>query len=545
MKHYHQSQEIPAMTARVARKAFPKGSAFITLRDELGKIYEDEDFAELFSDAGRRAQSPGMLALVMVMQYMEGLTDKQAANAVRARIDWKYALGLELEDAGFDESVLSKFRGRVVRGGVEERLLERILDVAREHDLLATEEQRTDATHVLAAVAQLNRLELVGETLRQALEAVAKADGEWLVTWLEADWVELYGERLTDYRLPREEKERRALALRIGEDGAYLVQRVHEERPELGELEAIKILEQVWAQQYKWEEEGLEWRPEKELPPPAERISNPFDPAARAARKRQTRWVGYKAHLTETCHPESPHLITQVATTDSNEADSDALPAIQQELAQKGMLPRKQWVDGGYITVDQLVDSRKGHQINLFGPVRANTSWQARDEEAFDRTHFTIDWEKQQVTCPAGYTCDRWREKEESSGRQAIQVRFPRDICAACSLRARCTTARTRGRCLSFRPRPYQEALDRRRRLQETEAFWQEYSRRSGIEGTVSQAVRCFHLRRARYRGPARVHLQHLLVAAALNLTRMVAWLGDPAHARPHQSRLKRLPLAA
>lgn len=545
MQHHLQPRSIPARTAAIAKKVFAKGNPFMTLRDKLGTVYEDEDFAELFSHAGRRAESPGMLALVLVMQYMEGLTDEQAANAVRARIDWKYALGLELDDAGFDASVLPRFRERVVRGGVAARLLERTLAVAAEHDLLQTAEQRTDATHVLAAIRQLQRLELVGETLRQALAAVAAADGAWLASWLAADWVDLYGERLSEYRLPREEQERQALALRIGADGVFVQQRVQDERPDLARLPALQTLAQVWAQQYQWQAAGLAWRSDQDLPPPAERINSPFDPAARAARKRQTQWIGYKVHLTETCPAAAPHLIIQVETTASNQADSAALTTIHHALAQQGMLPDRHWVDSGYMTVDQLIDSRENYGIDLLGPVQANTSWQARDTAAFDWSHFAIDWQQQQVTCPAGHTSAHWNHKQGRNGQPHIQVHFPRRLCQPCQLRARCTMSETRGRALSFRPRPYQEALEQQRQRQETAAFWEAYARRSGVEGTVSQAVRCFSLRRARYRGPAKLHLQHLLIAAAMNLTRMVFWVDNAGRTQPRPSRLKQLPLAA
>jgi transposase len=517
----------------------------MTLRDRLGLVFEDEAFAELFSHAGQRGLSPGMLVLVLVMQYMEGLTDEQAANAVRARIDWKYALGLELEDAGFDSSVLSTFRRRLLAGEGEGQVLERILQVAEEHNLLDTAVQRTDSTHVLAAVGQLNRLELVGTTLRAALEAVAALDEAWLATWLGADWVELYGERMVDYRLPQAETERRELALRIGADGVHLMNQVQASRPALAEEEALLILRAVWAQQYAWEGERLVWRAAKELPPPAERLSSPFDPAARAARKRQTQWLGYKVHLSESCSDSAPHLITQVVTTPSNEADSDSLLTIEQGLAARGLQPQRHYADSGYITAERLVQSRLLYQTELVGPLRQDSSWQARQEAALALADLAIDWQRQEVTCPAGYTCDHWRQKEGSGGRSEILVRFPQAVCSVCPLRPRCTRAKTRGRCLSFQPFPLQEAIVQRRAEQETAAFWQDYRRRAGVEATLSLAVRCFDLRRTRYRRPDKVHLQHLLIASAINLTRIVAWFSPPRRPTPHQSRLKQLPLAA
>jgi transposase len=118
--------EVPTETAKVAKAAFPKGNVYITMREKLGSIFENEDFADLYPRVGQYGQAPWQLALVTVMQFAEDLTDREAADAVRGRIDWKYALGLELTDAGFDFSVLSEFRSRLLSSKAETRLLERI-----------------------------------------------------------------------------------------------------------------------------------------------------------------------------------------------------------------------------------------------------------------------------------------------------------------------------------------------------------------------------------------------------------------------------------
>src|SRR5213595_2139712 len=140
---------IPDETVRVARAAFPKGSRAMQLRDQLGVVYADARFAALFARRGRPAETPWRLALVTVLQFAEGLSDRQAADAVRGRIDWKYALGLPLEDPGFDFSVLSEFRTRLVEGNAEHRLLDVLLDRCKAQGLLrARGRQRTDSTHV-------------------------------------------------------------------------------------------------------------------------------------------------------------------------------------------------------------------------------------------------------------------------------------------------------------------------------------------------------------------------------------------------------------
>ena len=171
------NQPIPEDTQRVARAAFPKGNLNMRMRDELGAIYLDEPFSQLFPNHGQPAESPGRLAWVRVLQFSEGLSDRQAAEAVRARIDWKYVLGLDLTDPGFHYSVLSEFRARLIQGGQESALLDALLAQLKQKNLIkAGGQQRTDATHVLASVRQLNRLEIVGETVRRALNELAEAD---------------------------------------------------------------------------------------------------------------------------------------------------------------------------------------------------------------------------------------------------------------------------------------------------------------------------------------------------------------------------------
>ena len=180
---------VPEATARIARAAFRKGNVYMYMRDELGTIYQDTDFADLFPKVGQPAETPWRLALVLVMQFAENLTDRQAADAVRGRIDWKYALGLDLDDPGFDFSVLSEFRARLVAGGAEERLLETMLTHFKARGLLkAGGQQRTDSTHVLAAIHTLNRLELVGRTLQHALTILAQVTPDWLLIQLTPDW---------------------------------------------------------------------------------------------------------------------------------------------------------------------------------------------------------------------------------------------------------------------------------------------------------------------------------------------------------------------
>ena len=285
-------EAVPEETARVARAAVPKGNLYLSMRDELGIASSDADFTELFQRRGQPAFAPWRLALITVMQFLENLSDRQAADAVRSRIDWKYALGLELTDSGFDYSVLSGFRERLASGGKQTLLLDRMLELFKEKKLLkAKGKQRTDSTHVLAAVRVLNRLEMVIETMRAALNQLATVSPEWLTQISIPEWFERYSLRAEQSRLPNGATAREAFAAGIGEDGLHLLKLLAEQQPELLKLEKIEILKKVWRQHYTRDEEDDEvrWRKGKETVRAAASIESPYDPEAKYSRKDGTR----------------------------------------------------------------------------------------------------------------------------------------------------------------------------------------------------------------------------------------------------------------
>jgi transposase len=528
---------VPTETARVARAAFPKGNVYLRLRDEVGVFYADKAFAPLFSTRGRPAEAPWRLALVSVLQYVEGLSDRQAAQAVRGRIDWKYALGLELTDAGFDASVLSEFRTRLVTGGAEQQLLDTLLDRFRERQWLkARGRQRTDSTHVLAAIRTLNRLESVGETLRHTLNVLAVVAPDWIRAHSQPEWVDRYGPRCEEYRLPTSKEERQAFAETIGADGLQLLTAIDTDPHSawLAQVPAVQTLRQIWAQQYRVDAGVARWRTSDDLAPAAEQLHSPYDPDARYGKKRSTTWVGYKVHLTETCEPDAPHLITQVETTSATTADVAMTQPIHDALQRKRLLPAQHVVDAGYLDAELLVASQRDYGVDLLGPPPANAHWQAHETSGFDISRFVIDWQAQQAICPEGCTSQRWIPSHDQHRNEVIKVRFAAADCRACPSHARCT--RARARALTLRPHDQYLALLAARQRARTPAFTAQYAIRAGVEGTLSQGTRTFGLRRARYIGQARIHLQHLLTAAALNFARVGLWLTGAPHARTRQS---------
>jgi transposase len=537
----------------VARAAFPKGNRYLRLADELGPLFTDAQFTALFPTRGQPALAPWRLALVTLLQYVENLSDRQAAEAVRARLDWKYLLRLDLTDAGFHYSVLSEFRARLVAGDGAAVLFDTLLVRCREAGWLrARGRQRSDSTVVLAAIRTLNRLEFVGETLRHALEVLATVAPEWLRSQVPAAWGERYGRRFEDYRLPDKAAARQELAATIGTDGRALLEALYSEGAPawLRTVPAVATLRQVWLQHYYAPDAHgvVQWRTEADLPPAARRLSSPYDPEARAGTKRTTSWLGYKVHLTEVAEPDAPLLITDVQTTPATLPDSATTAAIHTGLAGRALLPAVHVVDAGYVTADLLVTSHEKHQIALLGPPLGDHHWQRGTAGAFPVEAFTIDWEARQAVCPQGHHSIAWSTTQDPAGRTVITTRFPPQTCQACPCRARCTRAATGPRRLTLRPQAQQEALQAARARTSTPAFQVEYASRAGVEGLLSQGVRAFGLRRARYLGLAKTQLQHWLTATAINLVRLDAWLTDRPRAATRASRLAALlsqPLAA
>jgi transposase len=536
---------VPEDTARVARAAFPKGTTYVQMRDVLGAIYDDEDFAELFEARGRPAIAPWRLALVVLMQFSEGLSDRQAAEAVRARIDWKYALlGLPLSDAGFDFSVLSEFRSRLVEGGKERLLLEKLLEGCKERGYLKVRAKaRTDSTHVMGALRLLSRWERAAETMRAALNTLAVADPEWLTEHADPKWFERYARRIEDQRLPKGKEAREEYLKTVGADGLRLLGQLDAPHtPEvLKEIAEVETLRQIWEHHYEQIEGGIRVLDPKEMPEAAQRIESPYEVEARYSTKRSMDWVGYKVHLTESCDEGFPHLITDVHTTAATATDVKQLAAIQEGLARSGLLPAEQLADASYVCGSNLVFSHARHKIDLIGPPYKDNTWQAKADEGFDVANFRIDWDNKTVSCPQERKSIRWSKTKTARGRKMIHVEFDPDDCAACPSRPLCTRAKSLPRALTLQPEEEHEAIQFARRRQKTEEFASVYSRRAGVEGTISQGVRAFGLRQARYRGLGRTHLQEVATAAAINVSRLADWLNGVPAATTRRSQLATL----
>jgi transposase len=535
----------------------------VTIRDRLGELFPDAEFAEAFGVRGRPGWSPGRLALVTVLQMAENLTDRQAADAVRDKISWKYALGLGFDDEGFDASVLCEFRARVVEHGLEQRALDLLLAALVDRGLVKSGgRQRTDSTHVISAVRDLNRLELAGESVRAAAEALAAAAPDWLTGVIDAaEWARRYGARVDSWRLPASQAKRAELAGAYGRDAVTLLRAIYGEAAPgwLRELPAVDVLRRVLVQNYliTTDARGREVIRMREaetdgLPPGRARLTSPYDLDARwAAKGEDLFWDGYKVHLTETCddpaddgsRAERPNLITNVATTDATVPDAKMTEPIHAALAERDLLPAEHLLDSGYPSATGVVEAARRWGIALVSPLLADQSPQARAGEGYDRAAFTIDFDAEQATCPQGQASTWWNEVTQR-GTDAIVIKFAADTCRPCPVREQCTrsTLSSRiGRQLTVPPREIHAAQQAARAEQNTDDWQARYAARAGVEGTIAQGVAVTGMRHARYRGLPKTRLQHVFAAVALNLIRLNAYWNARPLDRARTSHLTRL----
>ena len=273
---------------------------------------------------------------------------------------------------------------------------------------------------------------------------------------------------------------------------------------------------------------------------PGDRVESPYETEARFRSKAGANWTGYMVHLTETCDAERPRLIVHAEATPANVHEAMRTGAIHHALTTKGLTPSEHLVDAAYVSGNHIVAARERHGIELVGPPRPDLSWQARVDGAFRATDFTVDWESRRVRCPEERTSTTWGEyADKASGQRYVRAGFSPTDCRPCPSRPRCT--RGPSRRLNLLPHPEHEAVAAARTRLKTEAGRDLYRQRRGVEGTISQGVRAFGLRRARYRGLAKTGLQSIVTAAAIDLDRLAAWLDGRPLAPTRTSRFAAL----
>lgn len=510
-------KEIPAGTRDLVEPLLAADSVCRLLGEQGLELLDESRLAEMYSHTGRGGLNPVLMSFVLVLQFLEKLPDRQAAEMARLRLDWKYALRQDLDWSGFEYSSLCNFRKRLYAHGQEYALFEQVLASLAAAGYLKAKRQRTDATHILGSVERLSRLELVWESLRKALAALTNVDAKWLLAHLPASFVRQGSQKRASYRLSEAEAEQ-ALS-EAGRDGFWLLSQIKRKGQAAWlDLPEIAQLRQVLEQQFETEAEVSAWgaRAKANVDASGDVITAPHDPAVRYSKKnKHCEWLGYKGQVTETIDGVFP-IITDIGIHSAIEADSLALPVIQQRLSQRGLLPAKQYVDGAYCH-GKTLQSSEGMGIDLRGFLSDNS----RKPVGFRLEDFDVDVENRLASCPAG----RWATVFNPSAQAdvAFHVRFGKQ-CQGCRFRQGCTREQ-RGRSLEISP--YHRQLTSRRREQASGTFIQEMHARARIESTIGELARKHGLRQARYRGQGKLQLQAAFTAAAVNLKRLARHLAQ------------------
>ncbi len=514
--HPRYPSEIPPEIAEWGREFLAEDNPYRLIGDQLSDLISDEDFVDLYSPIGGGALSPTILALVTVFQMMEKLPDRAAALAVMVRLDWKYALHLPLSGKGFHFTNLSHFRLRLIEHEAEYLVFDRLVSKLVELGFVRRRgPQRTDSTKILGQVANLSRLEMVRETMRVTVRALGEADAVWRQQTLPEAFRQEYQVGQHSYQLSQAEV---AKALRrVGADGFWFLQQVSQGPDVLQGLPEVGTMRTVWDQQFELDKQGQYLKPRTKVEPHG-LIQSPHEPEVRYRQKRGEGWKGYVAQATETAEEKGePNFITDVAVTDAQVSDVNALPEIQARLAERDVSPEEQYVDQAYVSGTRLAESAEAG-INLIGPVA-----QENGPCEFKLSDFTADVEQRQATCPGGQEAVQWTVRHRPDGSLAFTAHFGKQ-CATCSFRPRCTTA-VKGRTITIHE--HHDLVVARREEMGTTEFWQKMKRRPPIEGTISQLMRQ-GARRARYRGRRKVNLQLVFTAVAVNLKRLLnAWAQD------------------
>ena len=321
-------------------------------RAALGPIDTNPPLAPRCSHPGRPAAAPAQRALRTLRPFADGRSDGQAAEAVRARIDGKDALALELTDPGVEASVLCAFRPRLITGPAERLRCETMVTRVREQGWLnATGRQRPDSTPVLAASPTRHRLECLGETLRHALKVLATVAPDGRQSWGPAVWCDRSRQRFAASRVPPEKPARDTLATPMGLDGRQRLGAIDDPATPawLREVPAMQTLRQRWLPQVSARpaDQPGRGRHADDRPPAPRRIRSPDAPDARSGKKRETEGTGYKGHLTDTCADATPNRMTEVLTTPATTPEVAVRPTSQHHRATRPVTPREQFGDAG------------------------------------------------------------------------------------------------------------------------------------------------------------------------------------------------------
>jgi transposase len=481
------------------------------------------------TDNGRVAVEPVLLLGVSLLQYLEAVPDRQAVELVRYHAGWNFALNRQVGDEVFHPTTLVNFRQRLLDHDLSPIAFEAALEALVQAGLVARRgRQRLDSTQMFGRVSRMNRLDCVRETLRLTLQelseelALAERPGWWSNLW------EHYVETQTDYRASLE-----TLARKMVEAGAATQQvlgwlaQAPDSKWAAGKQ--AQLLARVFAEQFEVVAAEAAPRPKGKEQLGSERVQNPHDPEATYASKgkgeQRKEHVGYKVQVAETVSEAvladgepTRNFLTGMVTHAARESDEEG--ALKMEAEQQAMgfdKPSVQYVDAAYISAQKLWEAQaEGRELIGPAPSPANNN-----ESRFTSQAFQVTVERREAICPAGHPNSQCsRLEEQTTGRVSYRFEWDTATCAACALRQTCIKATHPHRSLVVGE--HHTVLQARRAEQKTPSFKERMRHRNAIEGTQSELVRAHGLRRARYRGLAKVKLQNYFIGAACNLKR---WL--------------------
>lgn len=479
------------------------------LRSQLESLYCESN--------GRPAIDPVILCGVTLLQFMEKVTDRRAAEQVVYHLGWKYALDLELPYEGFHPTVLVYFRDRLEEQKAERVIFDGVVELLIELGLVKRAgKQRIDSTHILGYVKEMSRLECAVETVRLALEelsgvvVVGKRPEFWERLWA------LYVQSEVGWGLSKAERDSRYR--QCGQDIKELLEWIDKSDSKLGEIESVKLLRRVLEEQFEMVEGTVQSRRTR----PSRAVQNPHDPDAHYADKGTKQWIGYKVHVVESVDPKEPakikaepgeHFITEVITTEAAQDEMAGLAeGLKRQQEHHEIRPEAMYADGGYVTESTLSQAEQ-NAMELLGPTRPDPH-----KGPYNADGFIVDVENRRAVCPQGKASTQCsRIKDSYMGTEYYRLEWASQ-CDSCPVQKQCTRSKSGRRMLVVGLR--HDLVQKRREQMRAENFSRSMHPRNGIEGTHSELVRGHGLRRTKYRGLSRVALSNYFIAAACNVKR-------------------------
>lgn len=468
---------------------------------------------------GRPAEEPIRMLGVLILQYMERLPDRQAAEACTFDLRWKHALNIPVDENAFHATSLVKFRNRLMEHGLETLGFDAVLDAMRNAGYLRKRtKQRIDSTHIVGLVKHMSSLENLRETIRLTLEQLSREKDlsvptDWNIWW------ERYVENRFDYRATKPELIKKNVL--AGQDILSVLRWAESLELSDASIGKVALLRRVFNENFV-EQEGVAERIVTRAPGA---VINPHDPQAQWCKKdsictKNKEWVGYKAHIAESVEPPVEHkkeptraVLTAVVTVKATASDKTGIQEVEKAIGSKKDLQAETlFVDAGYTSAAEIkrIES-EGRQLR--GPVQPAPCKKGR----YSANDFEIDTTKRSAVCPSGKSNTQCSHLESKSG--VISYRYEWSThCQACPQRGQCVPKGQKHRTVTVGGN--HNILQARRREMQTDDFKKEMHSRNGIEATISELVRGFGFRRSRYRGLQKTEMQNLLVGAACNLKR-------------------------